>query len=236
MELLTQNFREYISGAPLLAYAAAFLAGVITSFTPCVYPMIPITAGYIGGQSSGGTRMRSFMLSLSYVLGLSLMYSALGAAAALTGIIFGSWASNPFVYLGIAVFFIILGISMIDLIALPLPRFLTNLSPRKKGSGYIGAFMLGVVSSFVASPCTAPVMMTILTLVAKGRNIFYGVSLLFVFSLGLGLLLVVVGAFAGAVALLPKSGAWMDRVKKGFGIVIIACGLYFIVEALKIWF
>lgn len=235
MESLAQSFEQYLSGAPLLAFAAAFAAGVLTSLTPCIYPMIPITAGYIGGSSAGGSRAKSFFLSISYVLGLSIMYSVLGAAAALSGIVFGSWASSPVFNLAIACLFIFLGLSMMDVFVLPLPRFLTNLSPRKKGSGYGGAFLLGVASGFAASPCTAPVMMAILTIVAKERNVAYGCSLLFVFSLGLGLLLVVVGTFAGAVASLPKSGAWMEKVKKGFGLVIIACGVYFLVLAGRIW-
>ena len=157
MDALIQNFQEYLGGAPLLAFAAAFVAGVLTSFTPCVYPMIPITAGYIGGRSAGGTRLQSFLLSLSYVFGLALMYSTLGAIAATTGMIFGRWSSNPILNLTVAGVFIILGLSMLGVFELPLPRALTNLSPQKKGSGCAGAFLLGVVSSFVASPCTAPV-------------------------------------------------------------------------------
>jgi thiol:disulfide interchange protein DsbD len=235
MNELAQHFQQYISGAPLLAFATAFVVGVLTSLTPCVYPMIPITAAYIGGSSSGGGRARGLLLSICYVLGLSLMYSALGATAALTGGIFGSFASSPYVNLVLANIFILLGLSMLDVFVIPTPKFLSVLSARKKGGGYAGAFLIGLAAAFIATPCTTPVVLAILTIVAKRQNVFYGASLLFVFSLGLGLLLVVVGTFAGALAALPKSGIWMEKIKRFFGWLMIACAEYFLVQAGKMW-
>ncbi|HOO55631.1 MAG TPA: cytochrome c biogenesis protein CcdA [bacterium] len=218
----------------MIAYGAAFLAGFLTSLTPCVYPMIPITAAYLGGSSRGTSRMRSFLMAVSYVLGISVMYSALGAIAALSGKIFGSWVMSPGVNIAIAVIFILLGLSMLDLFMIPLPGFLTNLSSGGQKKGYVGAFTVGVVSGLIATPCSAPVMLGILTLVARGQNVIYGISLLFVFSVGMGILLVVIGTFAGALAALPKSGRWMEFVKWFFGIAMIVCGGYFLFVAIKL--
>ncbi len=227
LENFAQGFQQYLTGAPALAFAAAFVAGLLASLTPCVYPMIPITAAYLGGSGARGPAGRSIGLSLCYMVGLALMYSALGAAAALTGVIFGSWAGNPFVNLFVAAFFVLLGLSMLDVFAIPMPGFMAKLSARGGSGGYAGAFMVGVVSGLVSTPCTAPVVMAILTLVASTGNVAYGASLLFVFALGMGLLLAVVGASAGALAALPKSGRWMLAVKWLFGVALIAAGIWF---------
>lgn len=212
---------------------AAFAAGVVASLTPCVYPMIPVTVAFIGGNAAGGNRGRGFLLSISYVLGLALSYAALGAVAAIMGKMFGSWAASPIVYIVMAVIFVLFGLSMMDMFMIPIPAFITSLAPKRKGSGALGAFSVGAVSAFVAAPCTAPIVLAILTLVANGQNIFYGFSLLFTFALGMGLLLVLVGTFAGALANLPKSGAWMEKVKKGFGVMMILVAMYFVFKAVS---
>ena len=235
MQEFMEGFQGYLTGAPLVAFFAAFLGGVLTSLTPCVYPMIPITAAYIGGSSAGQSPWRSFTMSLSYVLGIAVTYSALGAVAAITGRMFGSWASNPFVYLVMANIFILLGLSMLDVFMLPMPRFLQGGQGKKKG-GYAGAFSIGVASAFVAAPCTAPILLSILTFVATKQNLVYGVSLLFSYALGIGLLLVVVGTFAGSLAAMPKSGAWMEKVKRGFGWLMIVAGEYFLIQTGRFWF
>jgi cytochrome c-type biogenesis protein len=235
MNQIAQHFQEYLSGAPLLAFFAAFLAGIMTSLTPCVYPMIPITAAFIGGSTKGGGRARSFVMSVFYVLGLSLMYTALGAAAALTGSIFGRFASSPIVNMILANVFILLSLGMLDAINIPIPGFLANIGANNKRGGYFGSFLLGMTTGFVATPCTAPVVLAILTLVAKRQNVAYGTALLFAFSLGMSVLLVIVGIFAGTLAALPKSGEWMVKIKHIFGWLMIACAEYFIIQAGKMW-
>jgi cytochrome c-type biogenesis protein len=235
MSEVAQHFQQYLSGAPLLAFCVAFLAGVLASLTPCVYPMIPITAAYIGGSSTGGSRWRSLSMSVFYVLGISVMYSALGAMAALTGKIFGSFAGSPYINLVLAIIFILLGLSMMDVFTIPVPGFLSNLGSKEKKGGFIGAFFLGMAAGLVATPCTTPVVLAILTLVAQRQNILYGTALLFSFSLGLSVLLVIVGIFAGSLASLPKSGEWMVKVKHVFGWLMIACAIYFIYKAVIIW-
>ena len=141
-----------------MAYAAAYGAGILTSFTPCVYPLIPVTAGYIGCRSDG-SRSRGLALSAAYVAGMALVYAALGAAAALLGRVFGETAANPWAYLLVGNVCLILALSMFDVIALPLPSRGDG-TVRARG-GFAGAFAFGMASGLVVGPCTAPVLETL---------------------------------------------------------------------------
>ncbi len=230
MEGFLQGLEGYLSASPLLAYIAVFLSGVLTSFTPCVYPMIPITIAYIGGRS-GESRLKGLFLSIFYVIGMAATYSALGAFAAMTGKLFGSASTNPILYLIVANIFIFLGLSMLDVFTLPIPSFLTSRQPGKKSGGYFGAFIVGLLAGTVAAPCTAPVLGVVLTFVAAKQNVIYGMTLLFIFSIGLGTLLIIVGTFAGLMSSLPKTGTWSVVIKKFFGWVMIGTGEFFLVQA-----
>jgi thiol:disulfide interchange protein DsbD len=230
MEGFLQGLEGYLSASPFLAYIAVFLSGVLTSFTPCVYPMIPITIAYIGGRS-GESRLKGLFLSIFYVIGMAATYSALGAFAALTGKLFGSASTNPILYLIVANIFIFLGLSMLDVFTLPIPSFLTSRQPGKKSGGYFGAFLVGLLAGTVAAPCTAPVLGVVLTFVAAKQNVIYGMTLLFIFSIGLGTLLIIVGTFAGLMSSLPKTGTWSVVIKKFFGWVMIGTGEFFLVQA-----
>lgn len=230
---MIQNFLDgldaYLQGAPLLAYLAAYLGGFLVSLTPCVYPVIPITVAYIGGQS-GGSRGRAFLLSVAYVLGMSCTYTVLGIVAALTGTLFGSVQSSPWTYLAVANVCILLGLSMFDVFTLPLPRFLGG-GGGKARRGFGGALLVGAASGLVLGPCTAPVMAVLLGYVASEGNVVFGTSLLFAFAFGMGTLQILVGTFSGLLAGLPAAGAWMVRVKQFFGWVLIAMGEYFLLTA-----
>ena len=230
MEGFLQGLEGYLSASPFLAYIAVFLSGVLTSFTPCVYPMIPITIAYIGGRS-GESRLKGLFLSIFYVIGMAATYSALGAFAALTGKLFGAASTNPILYLVVANIFIFLGLSMLDVFTLPIPSFLTSRQPGKKSGGYFGAFIVGLLAGTVAAPCTAPVLGVVLTYVAAEQNVIYGITLLFIFSIGLGTLLIIVGTFAGLMSSLPKTGTWSVVIKKFFGWVMIGTGEFFLVQA-----
>ncbi len=230
MEGFLQGLEGYLSASPFLAYIAVFLSGVLTSFTPCVYPMIPITIAYIGGRS-GESRLKGLFLSIFYVIGMAATYSALGAFAALTGKLFGAASTNPILYLIVANIFIFLGLSMLDVFTLPIPSFLTSRQPGKKSGGYFGAFLVGLLAGTVAAPCTAPVLGVVLTFVAAKQNVIYGMTLLFIFSIGLGTLLIIVGTFAGLMSSLPKTGTWSVVIKKFFGWVMIGTGEFFLVQA-----
>ena len=233
MEMFDQlmgQFELYLGQSLLFAYVVAYLAGVLVSFTPCVYPVIPITAAVIGGQRdiSGA---RGFVLSLFFVLGLALTYTALGVFAAMTGMLFGTIQTSPLTLGLLGGLFILMGLAMLDVFQLSLERFAPRGLTGGNRKGIFGSFMIGVTSGFILGPCTAPVMAVILGVVATRQSVFFGGSLLFVFSLGVGSLPILVGTFAGILASLPKSGAWMTGVKKLSGIVMLAAGAYFLYSA-----
>ncbi|MDP8219005.1 MAG: cytochrome c biogenesis protein CcdA [Candidatus Theseobacter exili] len=225
------NLSEIIQSSPFLAVIFTFIGGIMTSFTPCVYPIIPITVGYIGA-SGAESRWRGFFLSLFYLFGLAVTYTALGAFAALTGRFFGQISTNPWMFLVVGNIFLLLGLAMLGVFEFQLPSFLgIFLSKEKKSKGIAGAFLVGMTSGTIAAPCTAPVLGVILTYVATKQNVLYGMSLLFSFSLGMGMILVLIGTFAGLVSSLPKSGVWMVRIQKGFGWIIIVAAEYFLIQA-----
>jgi cytochrome c-type biogenesis protein len=234
MDSLMIGMEGWLGGSIPLALAAAFLGGVLASLTPCVYPMIPIVSTYIGSKTVGEkTRLRAFSLSVAYVVGMALVYTALGIAAALTGMLFGVISTSPLTFFLVAIIIILLGLSTLELLPLPnLPRF----DPiKKERRGHFGAFLVGAASGLIASPCTTPIMGVLLTYVGARQEVLLGGSLLFVFSLGMGSLLIVVGTFSGALAALPKSGKWMVVVKKMLGLVMLGLGGYFLIKAGLLW-
>lgn len=229
MEYFLNNINTYLAQSPLLAYLAAFLGGISTSFEPCIYTMIPITVAFIASKA-GGSKLRGLVLSVFYVLGISTTYSSLGAFAALSGKLFGQWTQSPWIYLLLGNIFILLGLSMLGVFNFSFPAIFGRIRPNAKGKGFFTIYILGIVSGFVAGPCTAAVLAALLSFVATRQNVIYGVSLLFTFSMGMGVLLVVIGMFAGIVVALPKPGPWMERVKKGIGWALIIFGEYFLVQ------
>lgn len=212
---------------PPLAFLAVFLAGIGVSLTPCVYPVIPITLGFIGARAHKN-RMRGLSLSLVYVSGMALTYALLGAWAALTGKLFGQIAQHPLVNFVIANICIAIGASMLG--AFDLPQMALAKLKMEAKKGYGTAFFVGIASGLIVGPCTAPVLAAILLFVASGQNVVYGFSLLLVFGYGVGSLLVVLGTFSGLIAALPKPGPWQDRVKKVFGWILILTGEYFLIK------
>jgi cytochrome c-type biogenesis protein len=222
MQNLFDNIGQIIQTNPPLAIALIFLAGVGVSFTPCVYPVIPLTLGYIGARSAG-SRWKGFSLSLIYVLGMALTYACLGAFAALTGRLFGQIGSSPWTYLVVASFCLVLALSMLGLFQLPQISFAPSMSKKK---GYFGAFWVGVVSGLIVGPCTAPVLAAVLVYVASQKNVLYGFSLLFAFGYGVGFLMILLGTFTAMLSSLPKSGAWLDAIKKIFGLLLLGAAVY----------
>jgi len=208
------------------AFLVAFLGGILASFTPCVYPVIPITIGYIGG-SSAGKPLRGLGLSFIFALGIAIVYSSLGLFAAATGTLFGSISGSPIVNIIIAMVFGLMGVSMLGAFDIALPAALqSSLTGGSAKRGFFGPLLLGMASGLVMAPCVGPVIVALLAWVAQSGDLFYGWALLFTFSLGLGLLFLVIGTFAGAIQALPRAGSWMETVKKGFGWVLLAGALY----------
>jgi cytochrome c-type biogenesis protein len=234
MENFINGLSVYLHGSFILAYLAAYLGGVFVSFTPCMYPVIPITLAFIGAHGSG-SKVKGFVLSIVYVLGMSLTYTALGAVAALTGKLFGQIQTNPWTYFIVANIFILMGLSMLEVFTLPLrvPGFVTKLQLRRKG--LLGSFFIGAVSGLVIGPCTAPVFAVLLSYVATSQDIIFGMSLFFIFALGMGTFLIILGTFAGLLASMPKSGMWMTRINHISGWILLAIGEYFLIMAGSVW-
>ena len=221
---------------PLLAIPVLFAGGVLTSLNPCIYPMIPITAAIVGGQELGGatappSRLRPVLLTLTYVLGLASLYSVLGLVAGLTGTLFGAISTNPWLYFAMANLLILSGLMLFDVLPVPVPQWAIDRASRVGTAGrFGGAFLMGGVSGLVAAPCGAPIMAAVLTWVTRTQSAFLGFVYLFSFSLGMCALLVAIGVSSGTLARLPKSGAWMTWVKKGFGFVMLGAAEYYLIK------
>jgi len=227
-----------LSSSPLTALGLVFLGGVLTSLNPCIYPMIPITAAIVGGQTVGETnppRWRTAILTFAYVFGLASVYSTLGIIAGVTGTMFGTISTNPWLYFAMANMMIIAALAMFDVIPIRLPAALAERAATAGTAGRAsGAFVMGAMSGLVAAPCGAPVMAAILTWVSSQGSPTLGFVYLLVFSLGMCTLLVIVGLSSGAVSRLPRAGNWMLWVKKGFGVVMLGVAQYYLIEMGKL--
>jgi thiol:disulfide interchange protein DsbD len=228
------NIASTLSGRPLVALPLLFLAGVLTSLTPCIYPMIPITAAIVGGQSAGDTtpqRWRPLLLSLTYAFGLAVVYSALGLFAGLTGTLFGTISTNPWLYFAMANLLVFAGLAMLDVIPVKLPASLVErASSAGTGGRMSGALVMGAMSGLVAAPCSAPVMAAVLTWVTTTKSAWLGFAYLFAFSLGMCALLVAVGVSSGTLSRMPRAGLWMVRIKKVFAFVMLGVAEYYLIK------
>ena len=203
-----------------------FLGGLALNLTPCVYPMIPITITYFGGQAQG--RKGSLIAhAILYVVGMSVTYSALGVAAALTGGMFGAALQHPPVLIGIALVMILLALSMFDVYELRMPGFLNRLAGGNR-TGFAGTFIMGLTVGIVAAPCIGPFILALLTYVGNRGNALVGFLLFFILSLGLGIPLLVLGIFSGSIRRLPRSGEWMVWVRHVFGFILLAMAVFFL--------
>ena len=236
IENFINGLSGYLQGSVPLSLLAVYLAGVLISFTPCVYPVIPITLAYIGARGRG-SKWRGFVLSLIYVAGMAVTYTILGAVAALSGKLFGQIQSNPWTYFLIGNLCVLMGLSMLGVFTFNVrtPGFITREPPRKRGKGVVGSFLVGAASGLVIGPCTAPALAVILGYAATRENVAYASSLMFVFAFGMGTLLILVGTFAGLLAAIPRSGPWMVRVNRIFGWILLGAGEYFLINAGILW-
>jgi thiol:disulfide interchange protein DsbD len=240
--MVLSSLATNLAAHPATALPLVFAGGVLTSLTPCIYPMIPITAAIVGGQSVAGTasgaslaspprRARAVALSGAYVLGLSLAYASLGLVAGLTGTLCGAISTNPWLYLAMANLLLAFALMMLEVVPVPVPRRALARAASLDARGRVaGAFAMGAVSGLVAAPCGAPVFAAVLTFVAATHSALLGFGYLFAFSLGMCALLVVVGLAAGGAVRLPKAGPWMLWVKRGFAIVMIGAAEYYLIQ------
>ena len=202
-----------------------FVMGLALNLTPCVYPLIPITIGYFGGQAEGNTRKLTFM-GLAFVMGMALTYSIVGVVTALTGAIFGSLMQNPIVIIIIVAVLVALSLSMFGLYEFRLPNSWMNKAGGAKG-GMFGAFFMGLTMGIVAAPCIGPFVLGLITFVAATANPYKGFLMFFILALGLGTPYLFLAIFSGQIKKLPRSGIWMEAVKHIFGIIMLAMALYF---------
>jgi len=216
---------------PLVAIPALFGAGLLTSLTPCVYPMIPITAGILGGAGAKErSRRKTVQLTLLYVLGLALVYATLGLIAGLTGTLFGTISSNPWAYFIFGNLLLLAALAMLDVIPVVLPERLLAWASGIGGRSAGGVFLMGATSGLVAAPCGAPAFAAVLTWVSSTQSGVLGFIYLFVFSLGMTAVLVAIGLSAGTLSALPRAGQWMRWIKVIAGIVMLGMAEYYFVK------
>src|SRR3989338_5316760 len=218
----------------ILDYFIAFWQGVLVSFTPCVYPLIPITVSFITGMNTKGSRLLGFVISVVYVLGLAVSYCTLAAVAVLTGKFFGKFQNNPIIFLVVANIFIFFALVMLDIIFLPTLGI--DVRHKVRPRNLWAVFLFGVTSGLVVGPCSSPFLAGLLTMVSLKQNVIYGISLLFVFSYGVGFLLILVGTFSGILSVLPKSGPWLLGIKRFSALVLLVAAEYYLIKAGQLWF
>jgi len=210
----------------LLSLIFVFIGGLALNLTPCVYPLIPITIGYFGGQSEGKTS-RLVMMGVLFVVGLAITYSVIGVVTALSGSIFGSLLQNTYVILFIALIFLVLSLSMFGVYEFKLPDSLVNKAGGAK-SGMFGAFFMGLTMGIVAAPCIGPFVIGLVTYVAAKGDPLFGFILFFDLAVGLGFPYLLLAIFSGKIKKLPRAGEWMESVKHIFGFLLIGMAIYFI--------
>ncbi|MES2106411.1 MAG: protein-disulfide reductase DsbD [Pseudomonadota bacterium] len=215
-----------------------FLAlGLALSFTPCVLPMVPILSFIIVGEGSSVRRSRGFILSLSYVLGMALVYTALGVAAGLIGEGLSATLQNPWVLGVFALLMVVLSLSMFDVYQLQVPAALqTRLTAASEGQRkgkLFGVFIMGAISALIVGPCVAAPLATSLLYISQTRDVLVGGSALFAMAMGMGVPLLLVGLSAGS--LLPRAGMWMESIKQFFGVLMLAMALWMISPVLPVW-
>jgi len=219
----------------VLTLLGIFVGGIAISLTPCVYPMIPITLSIIGARSAESKPIVGFMRSLVFVLGIASIYTVLGLVVALSGGTVGFLLQSKGFLFSISVLFIVLGLSMLGLFNLQLPP---SIAAKLQGSGnrggFFGAFLLGITTGVVASPCGSPVLVSILALAGAKGQAALGAVMLFTYAMGIGLLFLVLGAFPAFLSKVPKSGVWMEDVKKFLGLVLIIAAFYYLSLALPV--
>jgi thiol:disulfide interchange protein DsbD len=222
----------------LLGVVGVFLlAGLLLSFTPCVLPMVPILSSIIVGQGAQVSRLRGFLLSLSYALGMALVYTAFGVAAGLAGEGLAAALQNPWVLGSFALLLVLLSLSMFGLYELQLPSALQSRlsegSSRLQGGNYTGVLVMGGISALIVGPCVAAPLAGALVYISQTRDVVIGGVALFSLACGMSVPLLLVGLSAGS--LLPRAGAWMEGVKRFFGALLIAVAIWMVSPVVPAW-
>ncbi len=211
-----EDIEQVITLYPLLAFGAVFMAGVISSASPCVLATIPLVVGFVGGYSDGD-RKKAFLYSLTFITGLSLTFTAFGAAAGLLGTMFGTMGGQWYIIAGLIA--LVMGGQMMGLYEIGGNR--CGMTYRPERGGLTGAFLLGLFFGVVSSPCATPVLVVLLTVVASKGQVLYGIALLFCYAIGHCLLMLFAGTFTGFVEGFVKArglinfSLWTKRISGG---------------------
>jgi len=224
---MIELFEKLISSHSAWGIIVAYAAGVAASFSPCIYPLIPITMGIIGAYSRH-SHIKGFLLSFFFVLGISFVFALLGLISSLLGIFLGNLMVNPLTYSLIGLFLLFLGLCLWDALHFKFHTIAVHLT--KKHS----LFVVGMMAGFAAIPCIFPVMGMILSLISLKKDLFYGISMLCFFSLGYGTVLLVLGTFSSLISKLPKSGAWLIMINRCIGTFLLLFAAYFFVKAFQL--
>ena len=222
------NIGQIVAAYPLLAFGAVFLAGVISSASPCVLATIPLVVGFVGGYADGD-RLKAFRYSLAFILGLSLTFTAFGAAAGLLGTMFGTVGGWWYIAAGIVA--LVMGGQMMGFYEIRLP-FRRDFKPKR--GGMIGSFILGLFFGIVSSPCATPVLVVILTYVATKGEVLYGTALLFTYAIGHCLLMLAAGTFTGFIESFVQARGIVNFslwTKRAGGLVVALVGGYLLWNA-----
>lgn len=223
---------------PLLVYALVFLGGLAASFTPCTYPVLPMTVGYVGNVAKD--KQSGFLVSLVLVFGMAFTYAVVGMILVATSQQIGVLAGSGVTMYGVALFFMLMALVLLDVLPFPIPRALQKLQGGKRREDLVGAFFVGCASGLVVGPCTGPILGVVLVGVAATMEqatttaefvlqASLGGLKLFLFGLGQGALIVLAATFSGVLAGLPKAGTWMITLKKGFALLLLlASSLIFV--------
>lgn len=227
---LLVKLEQLFRASPLLGLGASLLAGILVSFSPCSYPLIAVTLGIVG-TASLNSRLRGFFLSLLFVSGIVVVYATLGMVASLAGILFEDLYLNPVTYLLLTVFFLIFGLAQLDIVKLKIPYFhKTNFLQREKSK--LSIFLFGIISGLAIIPCNFPVLGTIFSLIPLRGNILYGFFSLFLFSVGYGIIFLVLGTSTTLIQRLPRYNVWFKIIRLILGIVLILIGLFFLLKTI----
>ena len=225
--LVNNPIARMLAGGSVAAFLGLFAIGLALNLTPCVYPMLGVTVSIFGARRAAPP-MQVFGLALIYVLGMAVMYSALGVAAALSGGLFGAALQSPVVLVGIGVLLAALAFSMFGLYELQAPAWLREKVGGAGATGAVGIFLSGLVVGVIAAPCVGPPVVALLALVGAKGDPWFGFTSFFTLAMGLGAPYLVLGTFSNLLQRLPRSGDWMVWVKKVFGVVMLSVGTFYI--------
>ncbi len=225
MEVMLKNSNEKNISFALLII---FLAGFLTSFTPCIFPMIPITLTVLGFNKQKLSSTDNFLKSIFYVLGIAITYSALGVLAAITGKMFGSFLNQPWFLAFTITLYFVMGLGMFGLFEIQVPLWIRQkIEGKTHSSHYLGAFIAGLLAGVLASPCVGPILVSILAFIAKTQNLYLGFIYMFSYALGMGVIFIALGMSTSFLRWLPKSGRWLNLVKHALGVILVLTSLYY---------